>query len=148
MRSPACVGLVLALDRLAQPRDMPRLAAQAKLTAMRCRMCLPPHLPLTPCCPPIAPHAPNPPACLQFTNGTVHVKATYDKSYELILMPLQAAVLLPFNDGACRAGLHPATSMPLPPGSHTFVATSLTARVRATCTPLQLRSCLTASCAS
>ncbi|KAL4451507.1 hypothetical protein ABPG75_007169 [Micractinium tetrahymenae] len=34
----------------------------------------------------------------QFTNGTVHVKATYDKSYELILMPLQAAVLLPFND--------------------------------------------------
>lgn len=35
---------------------------------------------------------------LQFTNGTVHVKATYDKSYELIIMPLQAAVLLPFND--------------------------------------------------
>ncbi|KAI3437587.1 hypothetical protein D9Q98_000040 [Chlorella vulgaris] len=34
----------------------------------------------------------------QFTNGTVHVKATYDKSYELIIMPLQAAVLLPFND--------------------------------------------------
>jgi cullin 1 len=34
----------------------------------------------------------------QFTNGTVHVKASYDKSYELILMPLQAAVLLPFND--------------------------------------------------
>ncbi|EFN56087.1 hypothetical protein CHLNCDRAFT_22706 [Chlorella variabilis] len=34
----------------------------------------------------------------QFTNGTVHVKATYDKNYELILMPLQAAVLLPFND--------------------------------------------------
>ena len=35
---------------------------------------------------------------LQFTNGTVHVKATYDKSYELILNPLQAAVLLPFAD--------------------------------------------------
>jgi hypothetical protein len=35
---------------------------------------------------------------LQFTNGTVHVKATYDKSYELVLMPLQAAVLMPFND--------------------------------------------------
>jgi hypothetical protein len=28
----------------------------------------------------------------------VHVKATYDKSYELILNPLQAAVLLPFAD--------------------------------------------------
>ncbi len=38
----------------------------------------------------------------QFTNGTVHVKANYDKSYELILMPLQAAVLLPFNDSAWR----------------------------------------------
>lgn len=36
---------------------------------------------------------------LQFTNGTVHIKATWDKTYELVLMPLQAAVLLPFNDG-------------------------------------------------
>jgi hypothetical protein len=45
---------------------------------------------------------------MQFTNGTVHVKASYDKSYELILMPLQAAVLLPFNDSerglACLGG--------------------------------------------
>jgi len=50
------------------------------------------------------------PDCVQFTNGTVHVKASFDKSYELILMPLQAAVLLPFNDSewaglqGCRAG--------------------------------------------
>lgn len=46
-----------------------------------------------------------PPRCVQFTNGTVHVKANYDKSYELILMPLQAAVLLPFNDSAWRGWL-------------------------------------------
>lgn len=45
---------------------------------------------------PAAALPPSPPP--QFTNGTVHVKASYDKSYELILMPLQAAVLLPFND--------------------------------------------------
>lgn len=54
--------------------------------------------------PPSVPPLPAAPACLpptlllQFTNGTVHVKATYDKSYELILNPLQAAVLLPFAD--------------------------------------------------
>jgi Cullin family/Cullin protein neddylation domain len=29
--------------------------------------------------------------------GTVHVKATFDKSYELIMQPFTAAVLLPFN---------------------------------------------------
>lgn len=48
--------------------------------------------------PPLAHALPCPTPPLQFTNGTVHVKASYDKSYELILMPLQAAVLLPFND--------------------------------------------------
>ena len=41
----------------------------------------------------------------QFTNGTVHVKATYDKSYELILNPLQAAVLLPFADSEWQRGV-------------------------------------------
>ena len=34
------------------------------------------------------------------------VKATFDKSYELILSPMQTAALVPFNDGACvRVGL-------------------------------------------
>lgn len=41
---------------------------------------------------------PHPPF-LQLSLGQVHVKANFDKSYELILAPLQAAVLLPFNDG-------------------------------------------------
>ena len=64
-------------------------------------------------CPPPCPAPPlpaspaPPPRRLQFTNGTVHVKATYDKSYELILMPLQAAVLLAFNDSEALACSRP-----------------------------------------
>ena len=39
---------------------------------------------------------------MQLSLGQVHVKANFDKTYELVLSPVQAAVLLPFNDGKRR----------------------------------------------
>lgn len=110
----------------------------------------------------------------QFTNGTVHVKATYDKSYELILMPLQAAVLLPFNDGeggrgpaggaVRRAGcatcstprigrptlMRPHSTAQAAPTdrSANYTPTTELSHAGAANVALQLRSCRTASCGS
>ena len=80
------------------------------------RWCTRPH----PVCPPLSltavPPLPPPPPPPQLSLGQVHIKANYDKSYELILQPVQAAVLLAFNDGARTppASFPPLLLAPLP----------------------------------
>lgn len=82
------------------------------------------------------------PSCCQFTNGTVHVKASYDKAYELVLMPLQAAVLVPFNDSeherrrCCFAGCGRGFQGQLLPGGCWLVLQACTAALGGSCPPL------------
>lgn len=57
---------------------------------------------------PFTPLATHP--CMQHTHGNVLVRATYDKTYELVVTPTQATILALFNDGEwsvhCLGGAH------------------------------------------